>query len=72
MAPSATGSISGLTHNATPSTANSASLDTATAGARARTATIGITSTEVGGSGLGTISAGSQSVNLTGVVTART
>jgi long-subunit fatty acid transport protein len=50
------------------STAINAGFNTSVAGARNGTATLGFTSTEVGGSGLGTIGAGSQVVSLTGGV----
>lgn len=61
------GSVSGLGSGAS-SNAITAAFDTATAGARSGTATLGFTSTEVGGSGLGTIGVGSQTVTLNGGV----
>ena len=64
---SSSGSISGLTQGSS-SGAIALGLNTATAGAKSGSATVGFTSAEINGSGLGTIGAGSQTVNLTGSV----
>ncbi|MEO7413068.1 MAG: choice-of-anchor D domain-containing protein [Opitutaceae bacterium] len=67
-AASASGSISGLAYNAAPSTAIGVSLNTATAGVRTGTVDLAYTSSEINGSGLGTISVGAQTVDLSGTV----
>ncbi|MBC7368602.1 MAG: choice-of-anchor D domain-containing protein [Undibacterium sp.] len=62
-----TGSVSSLAQGGS-SGAVSVRLNTATAGAKTGSATVAFTSTEIGGSGLGTIGVGSQTVNVSGSV----
>src|SRR6185436_3131499 len=59
--------VSGVAAGAS-SNAMSAGFSTATAGARSGSATLAFTSSEVNGSGLGTIGIGSQTVTLNGAV----
>jgi hypothetical protein len=61
------GSVSGLAQGAS-SNAITAGFSTATAGPKSGSATLGFTSSAINGSGLGTIGAGSQTVDLSGAV----